>query len=289
MSQVEHYVPGARWGMRGSPRLRDRLERSRATSGGLRYPVEGGMIETAENLRAEYGISRQEQDDLALRSHQRAVAARKAGLFDAETVPVTISVDRGRGEQVVTQDESPRADTTAEQLAGLRPVRQHVDAEATVTPGNACAQNDGASVAIVTTKQKAAELGLRPYARMCGWGVAGVDPRLMGIGPVPATARALKRSGLSLSDIDLIELNEAFAAQVLACTREWEFTDRDFDRLNVNGSGISIGHPVGATGGRILATLLHEMERRGARYGLETMCIGGGQGIAAVFESVPAS
>jgi acetyl-CoA C-acetyltransferase len=160
------------------------------------------------------------------------------------------------------------------------------DDEATVTAGNSSGQNDGASVCIVTHPDKADDLGLRPLARLVTWAVAGVPPRTMGIGPIPATHKALDRAGLSLNDIDLIELNEAFASQVLACTREWKFTDADFDRLNVNGSGISLGHPVGATGGRILATLLREMDRRSARYGLETMCIGGGQGISAVFERV---
>jgi acetyl-CoA C-acetyltransferase len=160
------------------------------------------------------------------------------------------------------------------------------DAEATVTAGNASGQNDGAAIAIVTHPEKAAELGLRPLARLVSWGVAGVPPRTMGIGPVPATAKALALAGVKLADVDLIELNEAFASQVLAVTREWGFTDSDFDRTNVNGSGISLGHPVGATGGRILATLLREMDRREARYGLETMCIGGGQGLAALFERV---
>ena len=153
-----------------------------------------------------------------------------------------------------------------------------------MTAGNASGQNDGASACLVTTPEYASALGLRPLARLVSWAVAGVGPEVMGIGPVPATAKALGRAGLSLADIDLVELNEAFAAQVLAVLREWDGLDED--RLNVNGSGISLGHPVGATGGRILATLLREMDRRGARYGLETMCIGGGQGIAAVFERV---
>jgi acetyl-CoA C-acetyltransferase len=157
---------------------------------------------------------------------------------------------------------------------------------ATVTAGNSSGQNDGAAVCVVTTADCAAALGLEPLARIVSWAVAGVAPELMGMGPVPATARALDRAGLTLADIDLIELNEAFAAQVLGVTREWKLADADFERLNVNGSGISLGHPVGATGGRILATLLHELRRRDARYGLETMCIGGGQGLAAVFEIV---
>jgi acetyl-CoA C-acetyltransferase len=163
---------------------------------------------------------------------------------------------------------------------------RRTDPEATVSAGNASGQNDGAAICVLTFREKAAELGLAPMARLRSWAVAGVAPETMGIGPVPATAKVLERTGLTLADMELIELNEAFAAQVLACTREWEFKDADFDRLNVNGSGISLGHPVGATGGRILATLVREMRRRGARLGLETMCIGGGQGLAAVFESV---
>jgi acetyl-CoA C-acetyltransferase len=158
------------------------------------------------------------------------------------------------------------------------------DPASTVTAGNSSGQNDGAAICIVTTRQKAYDLGFRPIACLRSWAVAGVAPQTMGIGPVPATAKALRRAGLSMADMDLVELNEAFAAQVLAVTREWKFGEADFDRLNVNGSGLSLGHPIGATGGRILATLLREMDRRGARYGLETMCIGGGQGVAAVFE-----
>ena len=159
-------------------------------------------------------------------------------------------------------------------------MRQRVDAEATVTAGNASGENDAAACCIVTTPEKAAELGLKPMAKLSAWAVAGVHPAYMGLGPVPATQKIMDRLGMTLADMDLIELNEAFAAQVLAVTREWGFKDADFERMNVNGSGISIGHPIGATGGRIMATLLHEMERRDAHFGLETMCIGGGQGSA---------
>ena len=185
---------------------------------------------------------------------------------------------------MVDTDEHPRRDASLEALARLRPVLIASDPEATVTAGNASGQNDGAAVCVVTHPDKAAELGLRPLARLVCWGVGGVPPKTMGIGPVPATAKALALADVKLADVDLIELNEAFASQVLAVTREWGFTESDFERTNVNGSGISLGHPVGATGGRILATLLREMDRRSARYGLETMCIGGGQGLAAVFE-----
>jgi acetyl-CoA C-acetyltransferase len=285
MSQTEFYSTSVRWGASGDAvSFQDRLARGRVTAGGRNHPVPGGMLETAENLRREYAITRQEQDELALRSHQRAVAAQQDHRFAEEIIPVT--VPGRRGDTVIDTDEHPRADTSLDVLATLRPVMGRDDPDATVTAGNSSGQNDGASVCIVTHPEKADDLGLRPLARLVTWAVAGVPPRTMGIGPVPSTAKALERAGLGMTDIDLIELNEAFAAQVLACTREWKFTDTDFERMNVNGSGISLGHPVGATGGRILATLLREMERRAARYGLETMCIGGGQGISAVFERV---
>jgi acetyl-CoA C-acetyltransferase len=284
MSQVEFYSTTVRYGAAGGGLVfHDRLVRARETAGGDNYPVPGGMLETAENLRREYRIPRDEQDELALQSHQRAVAAQDQGRFDDEIVPVTVR-DRKGTETVIDRDEHPRRDTTVEKLAALRPVLGRQDPEATVTAGNSSGQNDAASACLVTTPEKAAELGLRPLGRMVSWAVAGVPPKTMGIGPVPSTAKALDRAGLQFSDLDLIELNEAFAAQVLACTREWKLADADFDRLNVNGSGISLGHPVGATGGRILATLLRELDRRQARFGLETMCIGGGQGLAAVFE-----
>ena len=285
MSQVEYYTTAMRWGARAeNVPMFDRLARGRVTSGGVNYPVPGGMLETAENLRREYAIGRKEQDEYALRSHQRAVEAQQKGLFDDEIVPVTV---HGRKEdRVVDTDEHPRADTTLESLAALPAVMRKQDRDATVTAGNASGQNDAASACLVTHPDKAAELGLRPLAKLRSWAVAGVEPARMGIGPVPATAKALERAGLTMADMSLIELNEAFAAQVLACTRAWKFDDADFERLNVRGSGISLGHPVGATGGRILATLLREMDRRGAQFGLETMCIGGGQGIAAVFEAV---
>ncbi len=285
MSAVEYYSTAIRWGARGADAtLHDRLNRARETAGGRDYPVPGGMLETAENLRREYSISREEQDEYSVRSHQRAVAAQAEGRFSDEIVPVTIR-DK-RGETVFEADEHPRADTSVEILAKLKAVRLRADPESTVTAGNSSGQNDAAAACLVTTPDKAAELGLRPLARLAGWAVAGVEPSRMGIGPVPSTAKALARAGLTLADMDLVELNEAFAAQVLAVTREWEFKDTDFDRLNVNGSGISLGHPVGATGVRILATGLRELRRRDGRYLLETMCIGGGQGLAAVFERI---
>jgi acetyl-CoA C-acetyltransferase len=286
MSQAEFYVSGMRWNAGGLPKLADRLAEPRRNSGGTRFPVEGGMIETAENLRREYGISRTEQDEWAVRSHQRAVSAIEEGKFADETIPVELSATRDREAQLVTRDEHPRPGTTVESLSRLKPILRHSDPDATVTAGNSSGQNDAAAVAIVTTPQRADELGLRPLARLVSWSLAGVEPHRMGIGPVPAAAGALKRAGLGWRDIDLIELNEAFAAQVLACFRGWEFTETDLERVNVNGSGISLGHPIGATGGRILANLLRELDRRQARFGMETMCIGGGQGLAAIFERI---
>lgn len=285
MSNVAFYSTDMRWGgARDGVRVHDGLARGRTTAGGRDYPVPGGMLETAENLRRQYGISRQEQDELAVRSHQRAVAAQKDGILAEEIIPVIIR--NRQGEEVIDTDEHPRADTSVESLSKLKPVLLKADPEATVTAGNASGQNDAASMCVVTTREKAQDYGLTPLVRMVSWGLAGVAPQIMGIGPVPATEAALARAGLRLSDIDLIELNEAFAAQALAVTREWNFGAADFDRTNVHGSGISLGHPVGATGGRMLATLARELNRRQARYGLQTMCIGGGQGLAAIFERV---
>ena len=277
MSNAAFFSTDMRWGAgsRGV-RLHDGLTRGRVTAGGKRYPVPGGMLETAENLRRMYGITRAEQDELAVQSHHRAVAAQRSGRLAQEIIPVA----------GIDTDEHPRADCTLEALARLKPLLAEQDPEATVTAGNASGQNDAAAMCIVTTAEKAAELGLTPLVRLVSWGLAGVEPKVMGIGPVPATAAALGRAGLSLADVDLVELNEAFAAQALAVMREWGFSATDRERTNVCGSGISLGHPVGATGGRMLATLAREMHRREARYGLETMCIGGGQGLAAVFERV---
>lgn len=285
MSQAEYYLANPRWSPGVLPALRDRLATPRITAGGRRHAVPGGMIETAENLRREYAISRREQDEWSVRSHERAIAAVDAGTFDDEMVPVTVTDRKGK-ESVVTTDEHPRRGTTVETLSRLNPILVSTEPDATVTAGNSSGQNDAASAAIVTTRENAERLGLRPLGRMLSWSLVGVEPHRMGIGPVPATARALERAGLTWDDIDLIEINEAFAAQVLACFKEWGFAAGDLDRVNVNGSGISLGHPVGATGGRILANLLREMDRRAARYGVETMCIGGGQGLAAVFERV---
>ncbi|MEV0598381.1 acetyl-CoA C-acetyltransferase [Streptomyces sp. NPDC050315] len=285
MSAAPYYTHEGRWGIKGpNLTLHDSLARGRVTAGGANHPIPGGMIETAENLRRAYGISRAEQDALALRSQQRAGRAIEAGLFDEEIVPITV---RGRkGDTVVAADEHPRPDTTAEQLAKLKPIMGKQDPDATVTAGNASGQNDAAAACLVTSAATAERLGLTPMVRLVSFARTGCAPETMGLGPVGATRAALDKAGLKLSELDLIELNEAFAAQVLACTKELGLGEADHERLNVNGSGVSLGHPVGATGARILATLAREMKRREARYGLETMCIGGGQGLAAVFERV---
>ncbi len=280
MSGAEFYSNESRWGARfGSVTFHDRLARARVTiSPDERFgPIPGGMVETAENLAREYEIARTEQDEYALRSHQRAVAAQTEGRFDKEIV--AIPVPQRRGDPVpFEKDEGPRADTNMETLARLRPVMR----DGTVSAGNASSQNDAASVCLVVGEDKLEELGLTPMAFLRGWAVTGCHPATMGIGPVPAVNKVMGKVGLSLEDMDLIELNEAFAAQVLAVLREWKLPHED--NLNVNGSGISLGHPIAATGARILTTLLHEMERRNAQFGLETMCVGGGQGVAAVFE-----
>jgi len=285
MSRAPFYSTTIRWGVKTpNIQLEDGLTRGRVTAGGQHHPVPGGMIETAENLRREFGISRAAQDELAALSQARAAAAMESGVFAEEIVPVTIP---GRkGDTVVDTDEHPRPGTTVEKLSQLRAIMSRSDPDATVTAGNASGQNDGAAACIVATREAAEKYGLKPMGRMVSWALAGVAPATMGVGPVPSTQKALERAGLTLKDMDLIELNEAFAAQVLACTGEMGLSGDDFDRINVHGSGISLGHPVGATGARILATLLREMNRREARYGLETMCIGGGQGLAAVFERV---
>ena len=284
MSQAPFYTVTSRFGIAGTAglRLHDALGRGRETAGGTNYPVPDGMLETAENLRRDYSISREDQDALALRSQQRAGVAVAEGRFADEIVPVTVAARKGP--LVVDADETPRPDTTLEALAGLKPILLAKDPASTVTAGNASGQNDAAAACIVTTPARAAELGLTPLVRLVTWARAGVDPSRMGLGPVPAVAKAFERSGLGMADMDLIELNEAFAAQVLAVTREWQLTDADWERVNVNGSGISLGHP-GATGARILTTASRQLVRTGGRYLLETMCIGGGQGLAAIFEA----
>ncbi|WP_068071052.1 acetyl-CoA C-acetyltransferase [Novosphingobium lentum] len=282
MSNVEHYTTDIRKGVRaGNLTLHDRLTRGRLMSQPVeRFGVISGMIETAENLARDYGITREACDAYAVRSHQRASAAWDQGLFADELVAVP--VPQKRGEPVLfDRDEGYRTDATMASLGALRPLEGGV-----VTAGNASQQNDAAAACLVVAEDKLEELGLEPIAWFHSWAAAGCDPSRMGIGPVPAVERLFARNGLGWSDIDLVELNEAFAPQVLAVLKGWGWSDDDSRHamLNVNGSGISLGHPIGATGGRILANLTRELCRRGGRYGLETMCIGGGQGIAAVFE-----
>jgi 3-oxoadipyl-CoA thiolase len=244
------------------------------------YSTEG-MGETAENVAARYGIAREAQDEFALASHQRAIAASESGKFDEEIVPVP--VPQPKGEPVtVHADEQPRPDTTLEKLAKLRPAFRE---GGSVTAGNSSGINDGAACLVLATKECAKQLGREPLARVVSVGAAGVDPGYMGIGPIPATRKALARAGLTVDDLDLVELNEAFAAQVLACMGELGI---DHDKLNVNGGAIALGHPLGCSGARLLGTLIWELRRRGARYGLATMCIGVGQGLAMVVENTAA-
>ena len=237
------------------------------------------MGETAENVAERYHISRAEQDAYALRSHQRAVAAQQSGLFAQEIIPVTIPQKKG-AEVVVSQDEHPRADTSLEKLGALKAVFRK---NGSVTAGNAAGINDGAAALVLMARSKAEELSLQPRARIVATAVAGVEPAYMGLGPIPATRKVLQRAGLSIQEMDLIELNEAFAVQVLQCVRELEI---DEEKLNVNGGAIALGHPLGCSGARLVVTLLHELERRGGRYGLATMCIGVGQGIATILELI---
>jgi acetyl-CoA C-acetyltransferase len=279
MSNVEYYTTDVRWGPRaGSVTLHDRLQRGRERS----QPVErfgriSGMIETAENLAKEYEISREESDAFAVRSHMRAAEAWAAGKFSGEVVPIT--VPQKKGDPVTfAQDEGYRADASMESLGKLRPIIKG----GTVTAGNSSQQNDAAAACLVVAEDKLKELKLEPMGYLVGWAAAGCHPATMGIGPVPAVKKLFQKTGLGWDRIDLVELNEAFAAQALAVLKGWGWNDPD--RLNVNGSGISLGHPIGATGVRILTTLLYELARRKGRYGLETMCVGSGQGLAAIFE-----
>jgi acetyl-CoA C-acetyltransferase len=279
MSNVEHYTTAVRWGARsGSQFLYDRMDRGRERSQPeWRFGKISGMIETAENLADQFGITRQEADSYAARSHQRAAAAWDGGVFDEEVVPV--QVPQRRGEPVtIRKDEGVRPDSTPEVLGKLRTITPG----GTVTAGNASQQNDAAAACLVVAEDQLEPLGLEPLGYLTGWTATGCEPATMGIGPVPAVAKLFARVKLGFDDMDLVELNEAFAVQVLAVLQGWGW--KDLDKLNVNGSGISLGHPIGATGARILATGLRELRRRGGRYLLETMCVGGGQGVAAIFE-----
>jgi acetyl-CoA C-acetyltransferase len=281
MSNIEYYSTDMRWGARaGSVRFHDRLERGRERS----QPVErfghiSGMPETADNLASDYGITREEADSFAVRSHLNAAAAWREGRFADEVIALDVPGKRNSVTRV-EMDEGIREDASLDTMSKLRLLRP----EGVCTAGNSSQQNDAAAVCLVVSPEYADRHGLTPIARLVDWAASGCDPSRMGIGPVPATAKLLARTGLTLDDLDLIEVNEAFAAQALAVLKAWDL--KDFARVNVNGSGISLGHPIGATGVRIMTTLLHELRRREARYGLETMCIGGGQGLAALFERV---
>ncbi|MEV5835619.1 acetyl-CoA C-acetyltransferase [Nocardia sp. NPDC052112] len=280
MSNIEYYTQDMRWGARsGNVAFYDRLDRGRERS----QPVErfghiSGMIETAENLAQRYSITRDAADEFAARSHHKAAAAWESGKFADEVVPVSVPQRKGDPIEFV-RDEGIRADSTPESLGRLRTIMR----DGTVTAGNSSQQNDAAAACLIVAEDKLDELGLEPLGFLVGWSAVGCEPAEMGIGPVPAVAKLLQRTGRTFDDIDLVELNEAFAVQVLAVLKGWGFDDHD--RLNVNGSGISLGHPIGATGVRILTTMLHELRRRGGRYALESMCIGGGQGMAALFEA----
>ena len=283
MSNVEHYTTKARQGAKmGDLSLYDRLTRGRLMSQPIeRFGVISGMIETAENLAKDYDISREAADEYAVASHQKAAAAWDAGKFDAQLVPVDVP-QRRKDPIRFDRDEGFRPDASMESLGSLRAIEK----DGIVTAGNASQQNDAAAACLVVSEDKLAELGLEPLLWFEGWAAAGCDPARMGIGPVPATERLFARTGKGWDDIDLVELNEAFAPQVLAVLKGWGWSEDDSrrDMLNVNGSGISLGHPIGATGVRILTDMAHELHRREGRYALETMCIGGGQGLAALFE-----
>jgi len=282
MSNVEFYTTAMRAGARfGDVVLYDRLTRAREMSQPVsRFGIISGMIETAENLARDYDISREACDAYAARSHQRAARAWAEAKFDEEIIPVFIPQRRGDALSFA-KDEGFRPDATQESLAMLKPIQSGV-----VTAGNSSQQNDAAAACLVVAEDKLDELKLRPTAWFHSWAAAGCEPSRMGIGPVAAVERLFQRTGFSWDDIALIELNEAFAAQVLAVLKAWKWEESDsrLAKLNVNGSGISLGHPVGATGARIMVSLVHELKRCDGRYGLETMCIGGGQGLAAIFE-----
>ena len=287
MSNVEHYTTDIRQGVKaGNVTLHDRLTRGRLMSQPQeRFGVISGMIETAENLAKDYNISREASDEFAVRSHRRAAAAWDEAKFDDYIVPLEVP-QRRKDPIRFGKDEGIRPDASMESMGGLRAIEGRTNPDAIVTAGNASQQNDAAAACLVVAEDMVEELGLTPLLWFDSWAAAGCDPSRMGIGPVPAVEKLFARSGRSWDDLDLVELNEAFAPQVLAVLKGWGWSEDDSrrDMLNVNGSGISLGHPIGATGLRILADMAYEMQRRDARFGLETMCIGGGQGIAAIFE-----
>lgn len=280
MSNIEYYSTNMRWGSRaGNVTFFDRLERGRERSQPIeRFGAISGMPETADNLARDYNIGREECDAFALQSHQKAQQAWDTGKFKEEVIP--LEVKSKKESKIIDFDEGIRANSTIESLAKLKTLLPN----GVTTAGNSSQQNDAAAGCVIVSKEYLEKHHLQPIAKITGWSAAGCDPSRMGIGPVSAVNKLLKKLDMSLKEIDLIEINEAFAAQALAVIKGLNITDTS--HINVNGSGISLGHPIGATGLRIMTSLVHEMKRRNARYGLETMCIGGGQGLAALFERV---
>lgn len=280
MSNIEYYSTNMRWGSRaGNVTFFDRLERGRERSQPIeRFGAISGMPETADNLARDYNIGREECDAFALQSHQKAQQAWDTGKFKEEVIP--LEVKSKKESKIIDFDEGIRANSTIESLAKLKTLLPN----GVTTAGNSSQQNDAAAGCLIVSKEYLEKYHLQPIAKITGWSAAGCDPSRMGIGPVSAVNKLLKKLDMSLKEIDLIEINEAFAAQALAVIKGLNITDTS--HINVNGSGISLGHPIGATGLRIMTSLVHEMKRRNARYGLETMCIGGGQGLAALFERV---
>ncbi|MFA2944085.1 acetyl-CoA C-acyltransferase [Acinetobacter pittii] len=280
LSQAPFYSTTLRWGGFGDINLKDSLKYGRIYANGQKKPIQGGMLETAENLRKEFNISRTAQDELAYQSHMKACKAINAGKFKNEILPLSV---KGK---LIDTDEHPRADTTLDQLSKLKPILSKDDPSATVTAGNSSGQNDAAAFCLIASEEMVQQLKLKPLAEIVDWSVAGVPSTTMGIGPVPAIQKVLSSTGLTLNDMDRIEINEAFAAQLLACTHALNFSEADYNKLNVNGSGISLGHPIGATGARIMTTLINELQSSRGTYGLISMCIGGGQGMAAIIKSI---
>ncbi|MEQ1368520.1 acetyl-CoA C-acyltransferase [Acinetobacter schindleri] len=280
LSQAPFYSTTLRWGGFGDINLKDSLKYGRIYANGQKKPIQGGMLETAENLRKEFNISRTAQDELAYQSHMKACKAINAGKFKNEILPLSV---KGK---LIDTDEHPRADTTLDQLSKLKPILSKDDTSATVTAGNSSGQNDAAAFCLIASEEMVQQLKLKPLAEIVDWSVAGVPSTTMGIGPVPAIQKVLSSTGLTLNDMDRIEINEAFAAQLLACTHALNFSEADYNKLNVNGSGISLGHPIGATGARIMTTLINELQSSRGTYGLISMCIGGGQGMAAIIKSI---
>lgn len=280
LSQAPFYSTRLRWGSFGDIQLKDSLKYGRIYANGQRNPIPGGMLETAENLRKQFNISRAAQDELAYQSHMKASQAIQMGKFNQEILGLNVK------DRWINTDEHPRFDTTVDQLSQLKPILLQQDPAATVTAGNSSGQNDAAAFCLIASEAMVAQLQLQPLAEIVDWSIAGVPSDVMGIGPVPAIEKVLKSTGLSLKDMDRIEINEAFAAQLLACTQALNFDAEDYEKLNVNGSGISLGHPIGATGARIMTSLIHELQSSRGCYGLISMCIGGGQGMAAIIKSV---